>query len=50
MKVKVSLKALRGLGLGDLVQRTTRALGIKGKDCNGCEKRKQALNRFKLPK
>lgn len=50
MKVKVSLKDLRGLGLGDLVRKTTRALGLKGKDCNGCEKRQRALNRFKLPK
>jgi hypothetical protein len=47
--MKVEIKGLKGLGLGDLVKKTTKALGI-GKDCGGCEKRRKALNRFKLPK
>lgn len=50
MNVKVTLKDLRSLGLGDLVKKTTQALGIKATDCKGCEKRRQALNRFRLPK
>lgn len=47
--MKVKLKDLKGLGVGDLVRKTTKALGFK-KDCGGCDKRKQSLNRFKLPK
>ncbi len=49
--MKIELKALKGLGLGDLVRRTTKALGIKkDKDCGGCDKRQKSLNRFRLPK
>lgn len=47
--MKLEIKALKGMGLGDLVKKTTKALGIK-KDCGGCDKRQKSLNRFKLPK
>jgi hypothetical protein len=33
-----------GIGLGDLIKKTTYALGIK--PCVGCERRAQALNRW----
>lgn len=49
--MKVQIKAFKGMGLGDLVKKTTQALGIKkDKDCGGCDKRQKSLNRFKLPK
>lgn len=47
--MKIAIKALKGVGLGDLVRKTTKALGIK-KDCGGCDRRQKALNRFRLPK
>jgi len=47
--MKLEIKALKGMRLGDLVKKTTKALGIN-KDCGGCERRQKALNRFKLPK
>lgn len=47
--MKLKIKDLKGIKLGDLVKKTTQALGIK-KDCGGCEKRKDSLNRFNLPK
>lgn len=48
--MKLEIKVLKGMGLGDLVKKTTKALGIGKKDCGGCDKRQKALNRFKLPK
>lgn len=48
-KITIPWKALKGLGVGDLVKRTLGAVGVK-KDCAPCDKRRQALNRFKLPK
>lgn len=47
--MKLEIKAFKGLGVGDLVKKTTKALGIK-KDCGGCDKRQKTLNRFRLPK
>lgn len=49
MKVLIPFKALRGLKLGDAVKKVAQAVGVK-KPCDGCEKRKEALNRFSLPK
>jgi hypothetical protein len=44
------LRALRGLGLGDAAKAAIRAVGVKKDDCGGCEKRRKALNRFRLPR
>lgn len=44
------LRALRGMGLGDAAKSAIRAAGVKKEDCGGCEKRRKALNRFRLPK
>jgi hypothetical protein len=49
------MKKKKSIGLGDTIQKVTKALGIKkvvdkvskvtGKDC-GCNKRQETLNRF----
>jgi hypothetical protein len=45
------LRALSGAGLGDVAKAAIRAVGVKkSEDCGGCDKRRKALNRFKLPK
>ena len=49
-KVTIPWKALKGLGVGDLVRKVTQAVGLKKDDCGPCDKRQKALNRFKLPK
>lgn len=49
-KIAVPWKALKGLGLGDFVKKAIQATGIKKEDCAPCDKRRQALNRFRLPK
>ena len=36
----------KGLGVGDLIEKITHAIGIK--PCNGCKKRKGYFNRFTL--
>jgi pantoate kinase len=38
----------RGIGLGDVVKTITNAVGLR--TCDGCERRRRALNRFRLPR
>lgn len=33
-----------GMGVGDIIAAATKALGVK--QCKGCEKRRQVLNRY----
>jgi len=35
-------------GLGDVVHRITKKLRIK--ECGGCKKRREVLNKFRIPK
>lgn len=35
-------------GLGDVVYRVTKKLRIK--ECGGCKKRREVLNKFRIPK
>jgi hypothetical protein len=49
-KITIPWKALKGLGLGDFVKKAIQVTGIKKEDCAPCDKRRQALNRFRLPK
>jgi len=39
--------AASGMGLGDIVSKMTKALGLK--ECAGCTKRRAALNKLRLP-
>ena len=50
MKISLTLRQLRGLGLGDVARKALKAVGFKKDGCAGCEKRRKALNRFNLPK
>lgn len=38
----------RGVGLGDIVKKVTNAVGME--TCGKCEKRRQAMNRIRLPR
>jgi hypothetical protein len=39
--------AAQGLGLGDLVSRATKKLGLR--ECEGCARRRALLNKVRLP-
>jgi len=45
-----ALEALKGMRVGDLVKKAIRATGLGKEPCQSCDKRQQALNRFRLPK
>lgn len=36
-----------GTGIGDMIASATKAIGIQ--PCAGCERRRRALNRFRIP-
>jgi hypothetical protein len=42
----IALAAERGVGVGDLVAKLTKAFGIK--PCSGCEQRRKVLNRLRI--
>ena len=50
-----ALAKLRGMRVGDAVKAAIgatgvdRLVGVDGKACDGCEKRRESLNRFKMP-
>ncbi len=44
--IRIPLKEIprSGIGVGDLVKRVAEVLGVE--PCDGCEKRRQVLNRY----
>lgn len=44
--VRVPIKALKGMGVGDAVARISKAMGIK--PCAKCKERQAKLNRWKF--
>lgn len=41
-------KNMKSVGLGDVIHKITKRLGIK--ECEGCGKRREVLNKYRLPK
>jgi len=46
-RAELDALAAQGLGLGDLVSKVTKAVGLR--ECDGCARRRALLNKIRLP-